>query len=88
MCIMFVGKGGRKIGKREKILDTTSNTQRNPRQNFPLDKRQRKSIIEHRNCITSLRGLVKFHTGGKAREHTGAESVRFRCRQYSLDERR
>ena len=35
-----------------------------------------------------LQGRVQFPTGGKVRQHESAESVKFRYRQYSLDERR
>ena len=36
----------------------------------------------------SLWGQVKFLTGGIVREPYGYESVQFRYRQYSLDEKR
>jgi|BioPla2DNA2_1021312.scaffolds.fasta_scaffold01510_6 hypothetical protein len=53
-----------------------------------------RALYNHLQCVILkkreyiLQGRVKFPTGGKVRERSGAELVHFQYRQYSLDERR
>ena len=74
-----------------------------PRQNNQLENRNlftpilsQKQKLDNRRMpcyrvikfIWVLQGGVQFPTGGKVRERSGAESVKLRYRQYSLDGRR